>query len=125
MVSPFETRFAASVSPALLRQFGDAEIVQQRKVDDFGTDYPVTGIWMPDPPEFERQVGQKLVLTGRLTVEVDADVPLLETDQWVIDETTWQVDKNRGALGTPQFGLQTIYLRRVDTLFTKSGREVK
>lgn len=125
MPSPFEEQFAAAATPQLLDQFGDPDIVQQRKADDFATDYTVTGIWMPDPPEYERQSGQKLVLTGRLTVEVSDSVPLLETDQWVIDEQTWQVDKNRGAIGTPQFGLQTLYLRRVDNLFTKSVRDVK
>lgn len=125
MPSPFEEQFERQAAPLLMDQFADPDIRQQRKADNFVTNWPVRGVWMPDPPTFERQTGQKIVLTGRLTVEVDADTPLLETDQWVINEETWQVDKNSGGIGTAQFGLRTIYLRRVDALFTKAGRETK
>ncbi len=122
MPSPFEEMFAAQGTPLLMEHMGDPDIRQQRKADNFNTNWPVRGIWQPDPPNYEGQSGQKMIWTGRLTIEVDADVPLLETDQWVINEETWQVDKAQGGIGTAQMGLRIIYLKRVETIFTKSAK---
>lgn len=76
---------------------------------------------MPDLPDFDPRAGQKIIYTGRLTVEIDEDVPLLETDQWEIrEDDIWQVDKDRGGIGTRQFGLVTVFLKKVNTIHKRS-----
>lgn len=121
MPSPFEERFSADAAPQLMEQFANPDIRQRRAADDYVYPWPVRGIWMPDLPDFDPRAGQKIIHTGRLTVEIDDDVPLLETDQWEIrEDDLWQVDKERGGIGTRQFGLVTVFLKKVQTLHKRS-----
>jgi hypothetical protein len=120
VASPFEERFAEGGTPLLMQELGNPDIRQLRAEDGHLVEYPVPGIWMPDPPQFDGTTGQKLIRTGRLTVEVDEEIPLLETDQWVISEETFVVDKSAGGIGTAQFGLVTIYLRITNILRRRS-----
>ena len=106
-MSRFDSRFAGSAGPALMREHG--QVVARRPGGSADGARPIEAIW--EPPEISRTADLPLAgLTHVGRLHVAADVEPGGDDAYEIDGRVWQTL----TVGDPVGGMTTLELRRDD-----------